>query len=166
MSRSLRAVRLVSGRLSTYFNKLLGLRTEVTIWHPAGWGESSFGHVSTDINGTTYSYGPKGMSTMPTSNYLDKNSFREGMGQIINLTPDQEEKVKACLSQGQGDYSATSNNCGTPIQRCLKDVGIDTGDKMLPVDLGNRLLDLGVSKGSVEHPATNPASGWSAPWAR
>jgi len=24
------------------------LRTEITIWHPVGWGGSSFGHVSTD----------------------------------------------------------------------------------------------------------------------
>jgi len=144
----------------------LGLRTEVTIWHPVGWGESSFGHVSTDVNGTTFSYGPHGMSANSYSEYNAKNSFRDGMGVLIDLTPEQEAKLKACLGKDQGSYSATSNNCGSPVQNCLKDLGINTDDQILPVNLGNKLIDLGVTNGTADHPATNPASGVNAPWAR
>jgi uncharacterized protein RhaS with RHS repeats len=76
-----------------------GLRTEVTIWHPVGWGGSSFGHVSADVNGATFSYGPHGMSTSSYSEYNTKNSFRDGMGVLIDLTPEQEAKLKACLGK-------------------------------------------------------------------
>jgi uncharacterized protein RhaS with RHS repeats len=143
-----------------------GLETNVTVWQPVGWGSSSFGHVSTDINGTTYSWGPGGMSTLPTADYLAKNGFRDGVGLGIVLTPQQEEAIKACLSKPQGDYSVTGNNCGTPVQSCLKQVGIDTGNQTLPVSLGNRLLDLGVVNGIKEYPASRPGKGRSGPWAR
>jgi RHS repeat-associated protein len=143
-----------------------GLETNVTVWQPVGWGSSSFGHVSTDINGTTYSWGPGGMSVLPTANYLAKNGFRDGMGLGIPLTPQQEEAIKACLSKPRGDYSVTSNNCGTPIQDCLKQVGIDTGNQTLPVSLGNRLLDMGRVNGIKDYPASRPGNGRSAPWAR
>ncbi len=48
------------GNMPTRFVDPYGLETEVTIWQPVGWGQSSFGHVSTNINGTTYSFGPDG----------------------------------------------------------------------------------------------------------
>lgn len=88
------------------------------------------------------------------------------MGLFIDLTPLQEARLKACLEKNQGSYSPASNNCGSPVQNCLKDLGIDTDNQMLPVNLGNKLIDLGVTKGTAEHPATNPASGVNAPWAR
>jgi hypothetical protein len=143
-----------------------GLETNVTVWQPVGWGSSSFGHVSTDINGTTFSWGPGGMSTLATADYLAKNGFRDGMGLGIALTPGQEEAVKACLLKPQGDYSVIGNNCGTPIQNCLRQVGVDTGNQTLPVSLGNRLIDLGVVNGIRDYPASRPGTGRSAPWAR
>lgn len=144
----------------------LGLQTGVTVWQPVGWGESSFGHVSTDINGTTYSYGPGGMTVIPTSDYAAKNGFRSGMEVMLKLNPNQEAALKSCLSKSQGDYNAVNNNCGSPVQRCLKDAGIDTGNKMLPVSLGNQLIDMGLVNGATDYPASRPASGGSAPWAR
>lgn len=72
-----------------------GLRTEVTIWHPVGLGNSSFGHVSTDINGTVYSFGKGGMWEGPASEYYDKNDFRDGQGVIVPLTPMQEIRLLA-----------------------------------------------------------------------
>jgi hypothetical protein len=129
-------------------------------------GESSFGHVSTDINGTTYSFGPGGMTVMPTSTYVDKNGFRDGTGVSLNLTPKQEAALQVCMSQPQGSYNPASNNCGSPVQNCLQSVGIDTGNKILPVSLGNKLLDLGITNGQISYPASRPATGWSAPWAR
>lgn len=143
-----------------------GLETNVTVWQPVGWGSSSFGHVSTDINGTTYSWGPGGMSVLPTADYLAKNGFRDGMGLGIRLTPQQEEAVKACLSNPRGEYSVTRNNCGTPIQDCLKQVGVDTGNQTLPVSLGNRLIDMGIVNRAKDYPASRSGDGRSAPWAR
>lgn len=143
----------------------LGLYTEVTIWQPVGWGGSSFGHVSTNINGTTYSFGPKGMSVMPTSDYLDKNSFRDGVGAVLNLNPAQEAAVQACLSQAQGDYSSVNNNCGSPIQNCLNKLGFSFRD-LFPVSLGNDLANSGLVSGYNFYGATKPSSGSSAPWAR
>lgn len=70
------------------------------------------------------------------------------------------------MSKSQGSYSATGNNCGSPIQNCLKQVGIDTGSQTLPVSLGNRLLDMGIVNGIKEYPASRPGGGRSAPWAR
>lgn len=144
----------------------LGLEAGVTIWQPVGWGSSSFGHVSTDINGTTYSYGPNGMTTLPTKDYREKNNFRDGAEVKLKLTPQQEAALKRCLSKPQGDYSSTGNNCGSPPQRCLKELGIDTGNQTLPVSLGNRLLDMPVSNGANHYPASKPAKGVNAPWAR
>ena len=64
---------------------LFGLKSGVTIWQPVGWGESSYGYVSTDINGITYSFGPKGMAILPSKDYLEKHSFRDGMKVLLNL---------------------------------------------------------------------------------
>jgi uncharacterized protein RhaS with RHS repeats len=144
----------------------LGLATGVTIWQPVGWGESSFGHVSTDINGTIYSFGPGGMAVMPSSSYVSKNGFRDGTAVTLNITPQQEALLQACLSKSKGQYSATGNNCGSPIQNCLQSLGINTGNQTLPVSLGNKLLDMGIVNGAQNYPASRPATGWSAPWAR
>ena len=38
-----------------------GLYTEVVIWEPVGYVGSSFGHVSININGVTYSFAPGGL---------------------------------------------------------------------------------------------------------
>ena len=35
-----------------------GLYTEVILWNAVGHGESSMGHVSVVVNGTSYSWGP------------------------------------------------------------------------------------------------------------
>jgi hypothetical protein len=143
-----------------------GLLSEVIVLQPVGWGSSSFGHIATNINGTAYSYGPDGMSTMQTSDYLNRNSFRDGVGAELNLTPDQEARLQACMAGNQGDYGKVTNNCTSPIQRCLKDLGIDLGWNMLPVSLGNSLMDSGLVTKYNFYPATTPATGSSAPWAK
>ncbi|WP_247263456.1 MULTISPECIES: RHS repeat-associated core domain-containing protein [Pseudomonas] len=143
-----------------------GLQTSVTIWQPVGMGESSFGHVSVDINGQTYSFGPGGMTILPTTEYVDKNGFREGTAVSLSLTPKQETALESCLSSPQGNYRALTNNCGSPVQNCLKAQGIDTSNQLLPVSLGNKLIDKGITNGVISYPATRPSKGWSAPWAR
>ncbi|MDQ5987060.1 MAG: hypothetical protein CSYNP_02796 [Syntrophus sp. SKADARSKE-3] len=131
-----------------------GLEAGVTVSQPAGWGSSSFGHVSTDINGTTYSYGPNGMRILSTKDYFDKNNFRDGVDVRLKLTPQKEVNLQQCLSKSQGDYSSIGNNCGRPVQRCLKALGIDTNNQILPVSLGNELLNMPVADGVNSYPAS------------
>jgi RHS repeat-associated protein len=156
----------------------LGLETGVTIWQPVGWRGSSFGHVSTDINGTTWSYGTGGMTTESSSAYRARNDFRDGAEVKLKLTPEQEEKLMQCISKPQGEYNAVTNNCASPIQRCLTEVGVNdfyktgqttlgvNGRHVLPVDLGNGLLSSSVAEGSNQYPASKPSGGIRAPWAR
>jgi RHS repeat-associated protein len=144
-----------------------GLETTVTVWQPVGWGQSSFGHVSTDINGTTYSFGPGGMSVLPTSDYLSKNAFRTGVGAKLNLKTEQETRLQACMSKSRSSFNTVANNCGTPIQDCLKELGYDLGWNLFPVSVGNSLLDYpGLVTGFDFYSATQPAKGTSAPWAK
>ncbi len=58
------------------------------------WGGPSFGHVSTDINGTVYSFGRDGMWTGKAFYYYAKNNFRDGLGILVQLTPDQGKRLK------------------------------------------------------------------------
>ncbi|WP_428240557.1 RHS repeat-associated core domain-containing protein [Gynuella sp.] len=144
-----------------------GLRTEVTIWHPVGWGASSFGHVSTDINGTVYSYGQHGMWSGSAETYYGKNDFRDGQGVVLPLTDYQELQLEQCLMSDHGNYSAFTNNCGSPVQDCLSELGVDTGNAMFPVNLGNNLIDIGATVDNMtQHPASDPSTEASAPWAR
>ncbi|GGW47573.1 hypothetical protein GCM10007158_05750 [Vreelandella hamiltonii] len=143
-----------------------GLETVVTIWQPVGWGASSFGHVSTSINDTTYSFGPSGMSILPTEVYLGNNSFRSGVGTTLNLSSEQESQLQSCMSNFNDSYNALKNNCGAPIQNCLRELGHDLGGNLLPVSLGNSLLDSELAKEVEFYPQTIPATGTSAPWAK
>ena len=155
-----------------------GLRTEITIWHPVGWGGSSFGHVSATISSTVYSYGPGGMSITHENDYLARNNFRDGTAVNLELSPSQEGYLALCLTRSQGKYNVATNNCGTPIQRCLAEVGVNdfynTGESTLginnrhvfPSDLGSGLLSSKTFKGMTYYPATHPSNGVRAPWAR
>jgi hypothetical protein len=77
-----------------------GLYTEVTVWGGVGYGSSAFGHVSTNINGTSFSWAPGGWNTQNVTavGYNDRQtSFRSGTGVKLNLTPEQESKLQNCL---------------------------------------------------------------------
>ena len=143
-----------------------GLEVEVIIWQPGGWGGSSFGHVSVNIDGTTYSMGPKGMSILPTETYLRKNSFREGVGMVLNLSKQEENAIKCTLSNWNRKFNTLTSNCGDPIEKALEDLGYKMGNIILPVSLGNQLMDLNLVKKFNFYQQTEKKKGSSAPWAK
>lgn len=122
----------------------LGLYTEVTVWNPVGWGASSFGHVSTNINGQNFSWGPGGWDrTYPNAtDYIARQQqFRGSTGYSLKLSPAQEAAVAQCLRNSNKRYSLTSNNCGTPVQECLRQAGAPVGESMLPSNFGKDLAN-------------------------
>jgi uncharacterized protein RhaS with RHS repeats len=120
----------------------LGLYTEVLIWNPVGFGESSFGHASVNVNGANFSFGPGGWDrTYPNAaDYIARQQqFRGGTGYALGLTPAEEATLALCLQSADKPYSFLSNNCGDPIQQCLKEVGVSTRRALLPENLGKQL---------------------------
>ena len=142
-----------------------GLLTEVVVWQPSGWGRSSFGHVSVNINGTTYTFSPSGMRAISTTDYLQENRFREGVGMVLNITDAQEAYLDNYLKNYNKGYGKLTNNCGDPVESGLEKLGYDMGAILFPVSLGNRLMDLGIVGSYNFYQATIPKTGTSAPWA-
>ncbi len=122
-----------------------GLYTEIIVWQPVGWSSSSFGHVSSNVNRTNYSWGPRGWDTK-YPNAVDyakrQQGFRSGVGTILKLTPEQEKKLVECYAKKREDYSTFTNNCGDPHKDCLREAtGGALSDSLFPVNIGNDLLD-------------------------
>jgi RHS repeat-associated protein len=139
-----------------------GLQTTVIIWNPVGYGESSLGHASIDIDGTTYSYGPNGMTIVPSDQYDARNEvFRNGLGDDLDLTPDQENNLRNYLKSYRRKYHALTNNCIAPIREGLKSVGINLASPVDPYILLPPLVwtpsDL---EWALEH-TNNLVSGWT-----
>ncbi len=116
-----------------------GLYTEVILWNAVGHGESSMGHVSVVINGTSYSWGPgpggsaankcckpgKMDIQTPATIFIDKNTkFRSGLGYVLNLTADQETALANYLNEFKGNYNVLWRNCGDPLVSGLESIGI------------------------------------------
>jgi RHS repeat-associated protein len=135
-----------------------GLKAQVVIWAPVGIGTSSFGHVSTNINGTTYSFGPNGMTNEPTPVFDQRNSFRSSLGLDLNLTVEQEKALDECLKRDQPEYNFLTNNCGAPVQRCLNWMGYDIGQVLTPAQLYESMTGVGLVGGTIFYPgaATKP----------
>lgn len=123
----------------------VGLYTEIIIWQPVGHWQSSFGHVSANVNGRNFSWGPAGWDRkIPnTADYIKRQAtFRSGVGLVLNLTPEQERRLVDCYAKKRKDYSAISNNCGDPHKDCLEEVlGTSVSKSFFPVNIGYDLLD-------------------------
>ena len=148
----------------------LGLLGEVITFQPVGWGSSSFGHIAYNDNGTIYSFGPKGMWTGTFDDYMKKNDFREAVGAVLKITPQQEKKLRKCLQRKQKKYGKFENNCGDPLESCLEEMGFDLGVNLFPVGLAEALDDGGYVKQYNFYPRDpkypKPGIFDNAPWAR
>jgi RHS repeat-associated protein len=145
------------------FTDPLGLYTEVVVWDGVGIGSSSFGHVSTNVNGQNFSWGPGGWDTQSATaaEYNRRQQdFRGGTGVVLNLSPQQEAALASCMRASTDAYSAITNNCGNPVQQCLKAVGAGVGNSVLPSAF---LEDLRASpniSGNVAYPSPRPGGGF------
>lgn len=132
------------GNSPVNFSDPTGLWTELDFWQPAGYGESSQGHVSININGTSYSWGPDQSVANPLTRMFNApgamdvesendyitlhNYFRNGTGYILNLTPDQESALADYLDnwqQSPPNYNLFGRNCTAPALNGLQAVGVD-----------------------------------------
>jgi RHS repeat-associated protein len=139
----------------------LGLYTEVVIWRGVGIGSSSFGHVSTNINGQNFSWGPGGWdskSATATEYNSRQQEFRGGTGVMLNLSQKQETALASCMKERTAPYNAVSNNCGNPVQQCLDAVGAGIGDSVLPSSILQNLRSSPNASGSVSYPSPRPGS--------
>ncbi|MBB4607662.1 RHS repeat-associated protein [Xanthomonas arboricola] len=108
----------------------LGL-ADVYIWMPLpytggipsyGKLHSTFGHVSVDAYGQGFSYGPAGNTIDPWYS-SNQHEIRDAVVHHLDMSPSQEKALATCLSKDQGEYGLT-NNCGSPLQNCLRDMGV------------------------------------------
>ncbi|NNC03988.1 hypothetical protein HJC10_14175 [Corallococcus exiguus] len=152
-----------------FFTDSTGLDAEIIFWSSAGWGASSFGHVSARVNGTSYSWGPSGMTINDFSKYLSANSFRRGTGVVLPLTPLEEAAFEAALidfgsKNSAGDYNLFTKNCTHPSQQALKDAkGVEFGS-VVPFEYATMLILGGMLSDVNHYPASIPATGSVAPW--
>ena len=143
----------------------LGLLTEVVVWQPVGHTDSSFGHVSVNINGTTYNFTPGGMSLHNTQEYVEANFFRDGIGSELNLSPCEEKELEEYLKKFEKEYFWPITTCTTPVQEGLKKLGHDVGINLHPVSLGHAIIDSGLVTKINFYEATQPRTD-NAPWAK
>jgi RHS repeat-associated protein len=118
-----------------------GLFTEIIQWAPIYFTEGHWGHISGNINGQNFSFGPRGWDTkFPTAEaYADRQlgAGRGGRSIILDLSPIEEAFLRECL-RSFDQYGEITNNCGNPFLRCLNHLGVvDIRDKarVLPTDV-------------------------------
>ncbi len=108
----------------------LGL-ADVYIWMPLpytggipsyGKLHSTFGHVSVDAYGQGFSYGPAGNTIDPWYS-SNQHEIRDAVIHHLDMSLSQEKALATCLSKDQGKYGVT-NNCGSPLQNCLREMGM------------------------------------------
>jgi len=96
--------------------------TEVLTFDPVGHLRSSFGHTAININGMTYSFGHNGWQPIKTAKYFKDNDFRDGVGQELDLTPEEQDLLVKVIKQDMADNPKWSpqNSCVTRVRDVLE----------------------------------------------
>ena len=142
----------------------LGLYTEIIVWGQAPGLTSSWGHMSGNINGRNYSFGPDGWDRTykNAEDYANRQGSldidREGRGIILKLTPTQEGELAQCVSSFS-NYHAGSNNCANPWLQCLKTGGfVSPGNRsdIIPSDVWKIIESSPNATGQTRYPGRRP----------
>ncbi|MDY0870860.1 hypothetical protein [Dongia rigui] len=146
-------------------------KVEVLFFEPAGWAESSFGHVAMNVDGVVYSWGPEGMFAERFGDYMKRNNFRDATGFALKLDKHQKAALKNHIAS-YGDahnYNWAISNCADPIESGLEELGFPLGLALTPKDLRDALVYNKIVDGNVytlykadPDQAAPPFS--SAPW--
>lgn len=113
---------------------------EIIFWNAVGNGASSFGHVSANVDGIAFSWGP-GVNAMwkgTIQEFMAKNQvFRGGTGLQLKVTPTEIVKFKRHLLSyvGQYDYNLFWKNCTDPVETGLEGLGYSLGCNLTPTQL-------------------------------
>jgi len=131
----------LEGGVSTYgyvggspvsYSDPFGLDADVFIWKPLpyesglpsyGKLHSTFGHVSVQVEGASFSLGPNGMNVDPDYPAMQR-SLRGAVLHRIKLTQHQDAELVSCLKASDSNYSSITNNCAAPVQNCLRRMGL------------------------------------------
>jgi len=122
----------------------LGLFTEVIQWATDGSGSGAWGHISGNINGRNYSWGPNGWDkNQSATDYMDRQLNiikRNARGVLLDLSFPEEQFLATCLRDEGVSYGGVTNNCGNPWLTCLGKMGVARAGnraRVLPVDVFN-----------------------------
>ena len=114
----------------------------ITPWATDGSGSGAWGHISGNINGHNFSWGPDGWDSRDSaSDYINRQInyvHRDGIGVVLDLSPYEEYRLVSFLRQKKGPYGGITNNCGNPWISCLQQLGlVNSTDKrrVLPSDV-------------------------------
>jgi hypothetical protein len=117
-----------------------------------------------NLNGTSYSFGPNGMDIRSKESYYNINYFREGMQYQLSIGNNGVSKLEAYLSNYKSEYSYFSNNCTTPVQNGLDQIGFGFNRTTTPMGLENSLNSAGLLRKQTDIPAQKASSRLGAPW--
>lgn len=126
-----------------------GLDTDIYIWSGVGYGASAVGHASIGINGTSYSWGPKGMDIRKRSEYIDiQTNFRKGIKISLHFSSNQENKLSNFLKNysKNNSYWFPGNVCTEPINEALEYIGLNYNQQTIPMSLYLELIRTRIGK--------------------
>jgi RHS repeat-associated protein len=111
---------------------------EVIIWNQSATPQGLFGHVSYNINSTSWSWQKGGWSKEPAANYLKHNTYRSGVGYVLGDENDPEwaeqfaDEIMSFNGDGEGiiqrlfntgPYALRQDNCGEAFCRAVNKTG-------------------------------------------
>ncbi len=108
---------------------------EVVFWQkPDDFSfKRKYGHITVSVNGMAYSFSRKGMRKGSEAEIMEEyhQKYQISTGRDLGLEAWQDDKLQQCLHNFSSSYRLLKNNCGAPIQICMKEIGLSLGAKNL-----------------------------------